>query len=67
MIQHIQAQDKPIRADQFFVFTTNGVEVFMDKAGDINGGAAQTVNCSCVVVYVSEAYARRNFPNTFSI
>jgi hypothetical protein len=63
--QHIQAQDKPIRADQPFVFTTKGVEVFMDKPGDQKGGAAQTVNCSCVVVYVSEAYARRNFPNTF--
>ena len=63
--QHIQAQDKPIRADQPFVFTTKGVEVFMDKPGDQNGGAAQTINCSCVVVYISEAYARRNFPNTF--
>lgn len=64
--QHIQAQDKPIRADQPFVFTTKGVEVFMDKPGDINGGAAQTINCSCVVVYISESYARRNFPNTFN-
>ena len=64
--QHIQAQDKPIRADQPFVFTTKGVEVFMDKPGDVNGGAAQTINCSCVVVYVSEAYARRNFPDTFN-
>lgn len=64
--QHIQAQDKPIRADQPFVFTTKGVEVFMDKPGDIKGGAAQTVNCSCVVVYISESYARRNFPNTFN-
>jgi hypothetical protein len=64
--QHIQAQDKPIRADQPFVFTTKGVEVFMDKPGDQKGGAAQTINCSCVVVYISEAYARRNFPNTFN-
>ena len=64
--QHIQAQDKPIRADQPFVFTTKGVEVFMDKPGDVNGGAAQTINCSCVVVYVSEAYARRNFPDVFT-
>lgn len=63
--QHIQAQDKPIRADQPFVFTTKGVEVFMDKPGDQKGGAAQTINCSCVVVYISEAYARRNFPNAF--
>jgi hypothetical protein len=64
-LQHIQAQDKPIRADQPFVFTTKGVEVFMDKPGDQKGGAAQTINCSCVVVYISEAYARRNFPNAF--
>ena len=64
--QHIQAQDKPIRADQPFVFTTKGVEVFMDKPGDQNGGAAQTINCSCVVVYISEAYAKRNFPDTFN-
>jgi hypothetical protein len=64
--QHIQAQDKPIRADQPFVFTTKGVEVFMDKPGDQKGGAAQTINCSCVVVYISEAYARRNFPETFN-
>lgn len=64
-IQHILAQNKPIRADQQFVFNTNGVQVLMDKPGDINGGAAQTVNCSCVVVYVSENYARRNFPDAF--
>jgi hypothetical protein len=64
--QHIQAQDKPIRADQTFVFTTKGVQVFMDKPGDQKGGAAQTINCSCVVVYISEAYARRNFPDTFN-
>ena len=64
--QHIQAQDKPIRADQPFVFTNKGVEVFMDKPGDQRGGAAQTINCSCVVVYISEAYARRNFPNAFT-
>jgi hypothetical protein len=60
-IQHIQAQNKPNRFDQPFVFITDGTEVLMDKPGDINGGAAQTVNCSCVVVYVSESYARRNF------
>jgi len=64
--QHILAQDKPIRADDTFVFTTKGVEVRMDKPGDIKGGAAQTINCSCVVVYISETYARRNFPNAFT-
>lgn len=64
-IQHILAQDKPIRFDQPFVFNSNGVQVLMDKPGDLNGGAAQTINCSCVVVYVSESYARRNFPNSF--
>jgi hypothetical protein len=64
-IQHIQAQNKPIRFDQPFVFNSNGVQVLMDKPGDLNGGAAQTINCSCVVIYVSERYARRNFPDTF--
>lgn len=65
-IQHIQAQDKPIRADQTFAFTNkNTTVVQMDKPGDISGGAEQTINCSCVVVYISESYARRNFPNSF--
>jgi hypothetical protein len=66
-IQHILAQDKPIRFDRPFVFNSNGVQVLMDKPGDLNGGPSQTINCSCVVVYVSEAYARRNFQNTFII
>jgi hypothetical protein len=66
-IQHIQAQNKPIRFDQPFVFFTNWVQVLMDKPGDLNGGAAQTINCSCVVVYVSESYARRYFKDTFVI
>ena len=65
--QHIQAQNKPKRFDQPFVFNNNGIEVLMDKPGDINGGPAQTVNCSCVVIYVSERYARRNFPDAFII
>ena len=60
-IQHIQSQNKPIRFDQPFVFNSNGVEVLMDKPGDLNGGPAQTINCSCVVIYISESYARRNF------
>jgi hypothetical protein len=37
----------------------------MDKPGDLNGGAAQTINCSCVVIYVSESYARRYFKDKF--
>jgi len=65
--QHIQAQNKPIPANSFFEFTSPKIGVVqMDKPGDINGGAAQTVNCSCVVVYVSEAYARRNFREWFT-
>lgn len=65
--QHIQAQNKPIPANSFFEFTSPKIGVVqMDKPGDIKGGAAQTVNCSCVVVYVSEAYARRNFPDAFT-
>lgn len=64
--QHIQAQNKPIPANSFFEFISPKVGIVqMDKPGYINGGAAQTVNCSCVVVYVSERYARRNFPDAF--
>ena len=66
-IQHIQAQNVPKRFDQPFVFFNNGVQVLMDKPGDLNGGAAQTVNCSCVVIYVSESYARRYFKDSFII
>lgn len=64
-IQHILAQNKPIRFDQPFVFNSNGVQVLMDKPGDLNGGPAQTINCSCTVIYISERYARRNFPDSF--
>jgi hypothetical protein len=65
--QHIQAQNKPIPANGFFDFLTpKGEIVLMDKPGDINGGPSQTINCSCVVVYISEAYARRNFPEWFN-
>ena len=65
--QHIQAQNKPIPANGFFDFITpKGEVVLMDKPGDINGGPSQTINCSCVVVYISEAYARRNFPEWFN-
>lgn len=67
-LQHIQAQNKPIPANGFFDFITpKGEVVLMDKPGDINGGPSQTINCSCVVVYVSESYARRNFPDSFGI
>jgi hypothetical protein len=65
-IQHIQAQKKPIPKDGFFTFTNpNGQEVLMLKPGDLSGGASQTVNCSCTIVYISERFARRNYPNAF--
>jgi hypothetical protein len=65
-IQHIQAQNKPVVATGFFQFTNKDLTiVLMDKPGDIAGGAEQTINCSCIVVYVSERYARRNFPDAF--
>lgn len=65
-IQHLEAQNKPIPKDAFFTFTNpNGLEVAMLKPGDMSGGAAQTINCSCTVVYFSERYARRNYPEAF--
>jgi len=65
-IQHIEAQNKPIPKDAFFQFTNpNGLQVAMLKPGDLSGGAAQTVNCSCTIVYISERFARRNYPDAF--
>jgi hypothetical protein len=65
-IQHLEAQNKPIPKDAFFTFTNpDGLEVAMLKPGDMSGGAAQTINCSCTVVYFSERYARRNYPEAF--
>ncbi len=65
-IEHVLAQGKPIRKDLKFTFS-NGKQgtVQMDIPGDIAGGAVNTVNCSCTVVYVSERYATRNYPESF--
>lgn len=65
-IQHFEAQNKPIKKDDFFKFTDpKGNVVLMEKPGDIAGGASQTINCSCSVVYISERFARRNYPEAF--
>lgn len=65
-IEHYNAQNKPIRKDQAFSFPDGkGGIVQMDKPGDIQGGAYNTVNCSCTIVYVSERFARRNYPESF--
>ena len=37
---------------------TGGIDE-MSRPHDPAGGAVQNVQCSCVVVYVSESYARR--------
>jgi hypothetical protein len=65
-IQHQQAQNKPIPKDGFFQFTNpNGEVVLMQKPGDLSGGPAQTCNCGCTIVFMSERYARRNYPESF--
>lgn len=61
-IEHFELQNKPIREDMKFV-GINGL--LMDKPGDRSGGAINTVNCSCTVVYLSERLARRRFPESF--
>jgi hypothetical protein len=66
-IQHLEAQNKPIPKDGFFQFTNpNGEVVLMQKPGDLSGGASQTINCSCTVVFMSERFARRNYPESFT-
>ena len=61
-LEHVQLQNKPIRKDQPFI-GINGKP--MQKPGDIDGGPENTINCSCTVVYVSERFARRNYPDSF--
>jgi hypothetical protein len=37
----------------------------MTKPGDPNGGAAQTINCRCTIVFMQESYVRRYYPDAF--
>jgi hypothetical protein len=53
-----QGREDPIRSDQKFPLGGG-----MDAPGDFAGGPEQTINCSCTVVYVSEDYIRRYYPN----
>ena len=52
-----QGREDPIRSDQKFPLGGG-----MDAPGDFAGGPEQTINCSCTVVYVSEDYIRRYYP-----
>jgi hypothetical protein len=55
-------QNKPIPKDALFV----GVDGKpMSKPGDLSGGPQNTINCSCTVVYISERFARKNYPESF--
>lgn len=38
----------------------------MTKPGDPNGGASQTINCSCTVVYMQESYVRQYYPDALN-
>jgi hypothetical protein len=61
-IKHFEMQNKPIRADLKFKAID---DIEMDKPGDRAGGAINTVNCGCTVVYLSERLARRRYPDAF--
>lgn len=47
------------KADKFVVTNPTGNTVHMDRPHDPAGGAENSINCSCCIVYVSESYARR--------
>jgi hypothetical protein len=51
-------RSNPIRKDSKFPLGGG-----MDAPGDLAGGAENTINCSCTVVYMSEDYVRRYYPN----
>jgi len=57
-------QNKPIPKDSFFI-GINGKP--MSKPGDLSGGPENTINCSCTVVYISERFARKNYPESFGL
>lgn len=52
--------DKPIPRNQPFIVSNphTGSQVEMMRPHDHNGGAENNINCSCVILYVSEGYAR---------
>ena len=54
----------PMNAD-FEVFNpqTGGVNL-MEQPGDPSAPAAQTCNCGCTTIYMSERYAKRNYEGT---
>jgi hypothetical protein len=61
-IEHVNLQNKPIPKDALF----SGVDGKpMSKPGDLSGGPQNTINCSCTVVYISERFARKNYPESF--
>jgi len=65
-VQHVNIQNKPIPKDAFFTFTNaDGSVANMLMPGVLSGGASQTINCSCTVVYISERFARKNYPESF--
>ena len=61
-IEHVNLQNKPIPKDSLFVGVDGKV---MSKPGDLSGGPENTINCSCTVVYISERFARKNYPESF--
>lgn len=53
--------DKPIPKAQPFIVPNprTGQQTEMMRPHDPNGGAENNINCSCTILYVSEAYANR--------
>lgn len=47
------------KKDKFMVTNPKGSTVYMDRPHDPEGGPENSINCSCVVVYVSESYAKK--------
>lgn len=61
---HVAEGNKPpIPIDEDFQVMNEQTKIINDMAqpGDIRGGASQTCNCGCTVIYMSERFARRNY------
>lgn len=49
---HSSLSGQEVGIDEDFIVNVNGVEYRMNYAGDPRGGAVNTINCRCVVMYV---------------
>lgn len=67
---HVEMDSRPPipKEDKFVVTNPNtGVTSYMDFPAEVNAPAVERIQCNCVVVYMSERKARRDYPGLLDI